>query len=125
MDSASWDPPGICRRGIHFERGSPWVAPHPTPKQCRFQVPPFTANNWKSISGGRYLSLQQQQQQRGGGSGGWAEEGSSAEDEEGPAPRVGSGRHFWATFYRLRSICSRLERRIQQHHQLSSAATAG
>ncbi|XP_077542036.1 activating molecule in BECN1-regulated autophagy protein 1-like isoform X1 [Haemaphysalis longicornis] len=68
---------------------------------------------------------QQQQQQRGGGSGGWAEEGSSAEDEEGPAPRVGSGRHFWATFYRLRSICSRLERRIQQHHQLSSAATAG
>ncbi|CAN8021882.1 unnamed protein product [Ixodes persulcatus] len=64
----------------------------------------------------------------------WREEGLLDEEEEplppstNPAPRLSGGssphsRHFWATFYRLRSICSRLERRMQQH-QRSTGATS-
>ncbi|EEC15161.1 hypothetical protein IscW_ISCW011831, partial [Ixodes scapularis] len=64
----------------------------------------------------------------------WWEEGLLDEEEEplppstNPAPRLSGGssphsRHFWATFYRLRSICSRLERRMQQH-QRSTGATS-
>lgn len=58
----------------------------------------------------------------------WTEDSSSADDEAGlsagPSSSPGAAsphsRHFWATFYRLRSICSRLERRMQ-HHQLRSS----
>ncbi|KAL3179061.1 hypothetical protein MRX96_038307 [Rhipicephalus microplus] len=52
-----------------------------------------------------------------------AERGSSADEEAGPSDRlssasVGAGPNshdFWATFYRLRSVCSRLERRMRLH----------
>ncbi|XP_037509981.2 activating molecule in BECN1-regulated autophagy protein 1A-like isoform X1 [Rhipicephalus sanguineus] len=52
-----------------------------------------------------------------------AEDGSSADEDAGPSGRPASAsvatgpnsRHFWATFYRLRSICSRLERRMRLH----------
>ncbi|CAN7997454.1 unnamed protein product [Ixodes hexagonus] len=63
------------------------------------------------------------------------EEGLLDEEEDPPPPstsaasRLSGGssphsRHFWATFYRLRSICSRLERRMQQH-QRSAGTTSG
>ncbi|XP_070388486.1 activating molecule in BECN1-regulated autophagy protein 1-like isoform X1 [Dermacentor albipictus] len=51
-----------------------------------------------------------------------AEDGSSADEDAGASGPTSAAaatgpdsRRFWATFYRLRSICSRLERRMRLH----------
>ncbi|KAK8769224.1 hypothetical protein V5799_014311, partial [Amblyomma americanum] len=77
---------------------------------------------------------QQQAQHVGGEPQRGAEEGSSAEEEAGLSPGASgsasaaatgpNSRYFWATFYRLRSICSRLERRMQQHQLRSHSPSA-
>ncbi|XP_064456475.1 activating molecule in BECN1-regulated autophagy protein 1-like isoform X2 [Ornithodoros turicata] len=49
------------------------------------------------------------------------EEDPESESQRGGSSILAQSRDFWATFQRLRCICSRLERRMQQHQQRSHA----
>ncbi|XP_075743543.1 activating molecule in BECN1-regulated autophagy protein 1 isoform X1 [Rhipicephalus microplus] len=108
----------LHQRSGHQQLVSPLLEPEEALRQARSYAHEVTSYSdyLRRVNRFRRQEVSQGSRRR-------AERGSSADEEAGPSDRlssasVGAGPNshdFWATFYRLRSVCSRLERRMRLH----------